>query len=240
MKTKCLVLLALLIGVITSNATIISQWTFEVNTPPDLADSAASPAVAAEVGAGTATGVHASALTDWSTPAGNGSANSFSANTWAVGDYWQFSLSTLGFQNITISWDQTSSATGPGEFKLAYQINGGGFVDVGDYIVLPNQAAAPGAGVWNSTTAIPAYSYSASLAAWNNATAVDFRLIMRTANDALPPGTVAATGTDRVDNFTVNGDRISVGVPDTGTTALLLGIPLLMLWTLRRLTVRTA
>ena len=43
---------------------------------------------------------------------GNGSPKSMSGNGWAVGDYWQFQSSTLGFSDIGISFDQISSSTG--------------------------------------------------------------------------------------------------------------------------------
>jgi hypothetical protein len=188
-------------------AQTLAKWTFETSPPADLANSAIISGILADVGTGTASGVHASAATDWSTPVGNGSANSLSANEWAVGDYFQFSLSTLGYQGITVGWAQTSSTTGPGEFKLAYQVNGGGFTDFLNYTVLPNSATAPGLGTWGSGTEILGYNYSVDLSALtvlDNVASVDFRLIMTTTADATPPGTVATTGTGRVDNFTVS------------------------------------
>ena len=157
-------------------ATVITQWTFETSIP------ATGGPHAAEVGTGSATGVHASGATVFSNPVGNGSLESFSANTWAVNDYFQFSMATTGFEDILVSWAQTSSSTGPGEFKLAYQVNGGGFTDFVNYTVLPNQAAAPGLGAWTSATAFTGYNFSFDLSAitgLDNAASVDFRLIMR-------------------------------------------------------------
>ena len=225
---KALSLLSTLIATatLTSASAQIAVWTFETAPPADLLNSATIGGIAADFGLGTASGVHASAATDWTTPTGNGSANSLSANEWAVGDYFQFSVSTVGFQNIGVSWAQTSSSTGPGEFKLAYQVNGGGFTDFFSYTVLPNQAGAPGAGNWNSTTEIANYNYFvdlSSVAALNNAASVDFRLIMATTADATPPGTVATGGTDRVDNFTV-----AVVPEPTGLTLAALGFGLLL------------
>ena len=68
-----------------SFATVLSSWTFETNTPADLSNSVVGPPVLSEGGIylGTVTGLHASAASDWTTPAGNGSANSYSVNTWA-------------------------------------------------------------------------------------------------------------------------------------------------------------
>ena len=64
-------------------------------------------------------------------PAGNGSAHSFSSNVWAVGDYYQFQVSTLGQSQIGLVFDQTSSSTGPGNFKVQYSTNGTTFTDTG-------------------------------------------------------------------------------------------------------------
>src|SRR5215211_892063 len=68
-------------------ATAITQWNFESPNPADATDAATYPnTIAPAVGTGNAGGVHASATTDWTTPVGNGSADSFSTNTWSVGD----------------------------------------------------------------------------------------------------------------------------------------------------------
>src|SRR5688500_889060 len=97
----------------------IAHFGFELNTPPDLSNSAAYPPVAADSGANAfVSGAHSGSGTDWTTPVGNGSANSFSANVWMAGDYFQFTGSTLGFEDVALSWDQTRSATGAGVFDL--------------------------------------------------------------------------------------------------------------------------
>src|SRR5687767_12815178 len=62
---------------------IVAQWTFEdPTTPADLSNATDITGINATTGTGTASGHHANAATDWSTPAGNGSANSLSSNTW--------------------------------------------------------------------------------------------------------------------------------------------------------------
>ncbi len=212
----------------SASADVLAQWTFEVNTPADLNNSATIGGIAADVGTGTASGGHASAGTDWSTPAGNGSANSLSANEWAIGDYFQFSVSTIGYKDVLLSWAQVSSSTGPGEFKLAYQVNGGGFVDFLNYTVLPNQAGAPGLGAWSSGSEIVGYNFSVNLSSvtlLNSASSVDFRLIMRTTADSTPPGTVVNTGTDRVDNFQIQASL----VPEPSSSAIFAGFGVLSL-----------
>jgi hypothetical protein len=217
---------------------VIAKWTFEDNPPTDLTDSATITSIAADEGTGTASGVHASAATDWTTPTGNGSVESLSSNTWAVDDYYQFSVSTTGYSSIKVGFDQTASSTGPGEFKLAYRVNGGAVTDFQDYTVLPNQVANPGLGNWNSTTTISGYNFSFDLSgvtSLNNASAVDFRLIMRSTTDSTPPGTVALAGASRIDNFSVEGTLAPVPEPETYALAAGVGLIGFGLWRRARL-----
>lgn len=216
--------LALATIVSNVNAVVITQWTFETSIP-----TTAGP-LAAEVGTGAATGSHASGLTVYSNPVGNGSAESYSSDRWAVGDFYQFTASSTGFEDLTISWDQTSSNTGPQDFSLVYATSvGGPFTSALSYVVLPNIATSPGVGAWNGTTANPGYTYAVDLSAVSileNAASIVFRLVMTTTDDALPPGAVATGGTSRVDNFTINGALIppppsAVPLPGTAVVFML-------------------
>ena len=101
-----LIVAVLGVGQIKASASVIADWTFETSQP-----ATAGP-FSPETGAGSATGSHAGAAV-YSTPAGNGSSHSFSSNTWAVGDYYQYQVSTTGLDDISIQFDQTSSNTGP-------------------------------------------------------------------------------------------------------------------------------
>jgi hypothetical protein len=204
-------------------ADIIAQWTFETSPPADLTDTLTISGVAADIGSGTASGVHTGTATDWTTPAGNGSANSLSANTWSVGDYFQFQISTLGYSGIGISFDQTSSSTGPRDFELSFSTDGSLFTTFSSYLVLQNGGAPNPA--WNSTTPSSAYSFSFDL---SGATAIDnqatvFLRLISTSTTSVSGGTVAATGTDRVDNFTVFSP-VPVPEPSTVTLAVLGGL----------------
>jgi hypothetical protein len=91
---------------------VLANWTFE-NYTASATPTATGPTLLAEAGLGVgvavATGVHASSSAVWSSPAGNGSAKSFSANNWTVGDYYQFRASSLGYSGISLGWDQTGS-----------------------------------------------------------------------------------------------------------------------------------
>jgi hypothetical protein len=215
-----------------AHAVTVSQWTFESpNTPADATDSATSPTANADVGSGIASGTHASASSDWTTPVGNGSANSFSATVWGVGDFWQFQLNTVGFIDILVAFDQTSSGTGPRDFKLAYSVNGSTFTDFSSYTVLENVSA--NGGVWDATTFRAAYRSSfdlSSIASIENAATLFFRLT-DTSTTSASGGTVGTGGTNRVDNFTVSGTAVSTSpvVPESGATLVLLGMTLVPL-----------
>jgi hypothetical protein len=209
---------ALTLSAMSAQAVVIANWTFETSIP--LTAGPFTP----EVGAGSALGVHAGAAT-YSSPAGNGSSHSFSSNTWAIGDYYQFSVSTLGLSNISLTFDQTSSNTGPRDFGVFYSTNGVSFTQFGaDYQVLPNAAPNP---TWNATTSSPIYTFSydlSSVASLNNAATVTFRL-QNTTTVAANGTTVAATGTDRVDNVIIQTQAVpepaSMAVLGLGVVALI-------------------
>lgn len=194
---------AVLIGTsaTAARAATLAAWTFETSVP-----ATAGPH-AAEVGSGSATGFH-SAATVYSNPVGNGSVESFSSTAWSVGDYYQFQISTTGFEDIQIGWDQASSNTGPRDFAVQFSTDGTNFTNFGsDYAVLANASPNP---VWNSTTSSALYSFTrdlSSIGAIEDAAAVYFRL-RNTTTVSANLGTVAATGTDRVDNFTVTGTAV--------------------------------
>lgn len=196
-------------GAGSAGAANIATWTFETSLP-----ASAGP-FAPELGAGSATGFHAGGST-YSTPAGNGSAHSFSSNTWAVGDYYQFQVSTVGYSGISLSWDQTSSGTGPRDFQLQYSTDGTTFTNIGSaYAVLANASPNP---VWNMSTYNAVYTTSLNLSAisaLDNAAAIYFRLTDVSTTSA-NGGSVAAGGTDRVDNVTIMGSP----VPEPSSLAL--------------------
>ena len=131
---------------------------------------------------------------------GSGAANAspsfhtLSANNWAVGDYWSFTTSTLGFSSVTVAFDEAGSATGPANFGLQYSINGGAFTSFGTYSVVLS--------TWNTTTADPSSVSFSGGGAFDNATSITFRLVDLNTT-SINGGTVATGGTDRFDNFTV-------------------------------------
>ncbi len=218
--------LSFLVGVVATmffvptlaSAATIADWTFETSIP-----ATAGP-FSPEIGAGSATGIHPGGST-YSSPSGNGSLHSFSSNTWVVGDSYQFQVNTTGQQNIMLSFDQTSSNTGPRDFVLQYSTNGTSFTNFGSqYSVLAN--ASPNV-PWNNTTVNPLYTFNydlSSISALNNASAVYFRLADNSTISA-NGGAVASGGTDRVDNVIITGTLSGGAVPAPGILpASLLGL----------------
>jgi hypothetical protein len=202
---------------LTTNA----DFTFE-----NLGGSSASTSItaasvgpfAAEIGTGSAFGVHALATSVYSTPAGNGSAKSFSSNGWAIGDYYQFSVPTTGIQGIILSFDQGSSSTGPHSFNLLYSSDAGGsFQTFGSYAVISSVTSTNSVGSVTTnfsggTSPNPIFSQLfdlSSITALDNNAGDIFRLV-----DLV---SVASAGTDRIDNVVVAGSA----VPEPATLSLL-------------------
>lgn len=198
-------------------ATLLAGWTFQTSVP-----ATAGPH-AAETGfyAGSS---YASGNTNgtWSNPAGWGSTESFSSNDWNVDEYFQFVVSTLGYSKITVSWQQTGSSTGPANFQLAYSTDGTSFAGLGIYNVTSDS--------WNATST-PAASEKffdlSGITALDNQSTVFFRLINTSTVAISSSNPVAAGGTSRVDNFSVNS------VPEP-SAALIGGLGLLGLLRRRR------
>jgi hypothetical protein len=181
---------------------IIANWTFE---PDPLAVNVTNSAIgpfSPAVGSGSVTGLHASNNTAWSSPGGNGSSNSLSANNWTTGDYFQFQFSTLTFSNIGMTWSQTRSSTGPTIFSLSYSTDGTAFTTFTNYSVAQV--------TWSSSSNNIASVFTADFATTtliNNQANVYFRLVSGQ--------TASGAGTGRVDDITLTG------VPEPSTYAML-------------------
>jgi hypothetical protein len=184
-----------------ARAETVADWTFETSQPS--ATGASITGIAPEIGSGTASVRHADSSTVFSSPTGNGSANSFEANDWAVGDYFQFEVSTVGFTDVSISFDQVSSSTGPGTFYIAYSTDDVHFNGIGSGGATVDYAVANKS--WSSGSSNSTTSYSDNLdfaTALDNSVTAYFRLVDDSSTSA-DGGTVASGGTDRIDNFTV-------------------------------------
>lgn len=211
-----------------ASADTLAQWTFETSilgsSTPSFSPGAgiASTNFFAEAGAQSgvayAFGFHSGAAT-YTSPAGNGSSKSLSSTAWAVGDYYQFNLSTVGYSGISVAFDQMGSNTGPKDFGLSYSTDGTTFIQFATYSVI-NAGWSAGAPTANPSS----YSFDLSgITALNNAATVYFRLV-NTSTASINGGTVAAGGTGRVDNFAVTT------VPEPSSMAIVGGFGVLGLF----------
>jgi hypothetical protein len=191
---------------------VLAKWTFEgvtttnTGTTPTFSVGSAQADLGVKAATSNFTGLHASAATVWSNPAGNGSLKAVSSNTWGVNDYYQFSLSTTGYAGISVSVDHNGSGTGPGIWKFQYSTDGTNFTDFGSPYTIPASIT------WNNATPNAAgtttFSFDlSSVTALNNAATVYFRVVDNSTT-SISGGAVGTGGTSRVDNITVSGFTI--------------------------------
>lgn len=173
-------------------AQTIAAWTFETSQP--LGPGPYNP----EVGEGTASGVH-SGTTTFNTPAGNGSQSSFRADNWSEGDYFQFEVSTIGYEEVTLSFDQTSSNTGPQKFEIQVSTDGINFTTLTGYNVANNN--------WNSSGHDAGSGYSFNLSGMGNQSTLIIRLALADGSTAVNGGAISAQGTSRIDNVNITGSQ---------------------------------
>jgi hypothetical protein len=215
MKTKFFIPLLITVGTfaisaVSQAATTLALWTFETSIPL-LNNSQTITSIAPESGSGTASGFHTRATTDWSNPSGNGSVESLSVNEWTTGDYFQFQVSSVGYEDLTVSFDSVRSGTGPASFKIQYSIDGSSFTDFSNYTVLENISPNN----WTSSTPIGTTSFSfnfSSITALDDDASIFFRL-----TSTVTPSNVA--GTARIDNVLI----AATAIPEP-SRALLLGL----------------
>lgn len=206
----------------TASSALVAGWTMPTafptgtgNVPTGNSYLPPGPngAGVADQGANTAgsqlSAYHSLAAATYTSPAGNGSQYAFSSNNWSIGDYYEARLSTSSYSNITVSWDQARSSTGPAAFELVFSVDGGSnWTFVTNYTVL--QSGGGGApGTWSSSAYNPLYSFSQALAGAENASELIIRFRSTVSG--------AATGSNRIDNIMVNGDL----VPAPGALAIL-------------------
>ena len=252
LRCRCSVLAAALIpmgfSVAASQAKAdqIVNFGFDNYTAPTAATTSIS-GIAADTGSSAATSfassVHASAST-FSTPAGDGpptspsstTSKSLSANNYAVGDYFQFDVPLTTLVPGSITFSQVSSGTGPSNFLFQYSVDGTNFTSLAvtngtgttstasaGYTVVSSvsfSAAAVKTGTAaNFAVALTAPDVAAKL---STATALTLRIVDNSTVSA-NGGTVAATGTGRIDNFDVES---VVAAPEPTSLVLLSGASL--------------
>ncbi|ODG90469.1 hypothetical protein BED47_11360 [Gottfriedia luciferensis] len=137
-------------------------------------------------------------------PSGNTVIN---ANTWSNNNsYWEVSLSTKNYENITLSSKQYSSSTGPKDFKLQYSLDETTWADV------TNGSVSIGNATWASGGQLNNVALPSEV---NDKNLVYLRWIVNSTLAAKNDGTnfSTTTGTSRIADIVINGDA-------TGSTPL--------------------
>jgi hypothetical protein len=199
---------------------VISRWNFEGITTSNTGTDAivSSGSIVADSGmltSGSAfSGHHSSSSTVWSNSSGNGSTKSVSSNYWAVGDYYQFLFSTVGYRQILITWDQIGSNTGPKDFKIRYSTDGTTFADAaaGSYSITNDGWSSSYNAVSRRTLDL------SSITTLNNQATVYIRVVDNSTT-SINGGTVGTGGTGRIDNF------IAQAIPSVLPTGFTLSSP---------------
>ncbi len=190
-----------------ASADVIAGWSIPTAVTATTAATYSYGAanLGAQVSGSMLSGTHSSASTAWSSPAGNGSTYALSSNGWNVGDYYQISLATTGYNAVSVAWDQTRSSTGPAGFEAVLSVDGGStFSSLGSYTV--NQVS------WSTSVPVTTSSFASVASAADNQASVIIRFKVVTA------GTSTTTGTNRIDNISVTGTVVPV--PSPGAIAL--------------------
>lgn len=127
---------ALMLGAMAQHAeasVVVAQWTF-ANSQPTTAGTH-SAELGWHNGVSSAHRFHANPGAAFSSPAGNGSSNAFSSTHWLTGDFYEFQICTLGFESLSIQWDQMRSSDGPSSFRLLWSLDGINFTSILAYTV---------------------------------------------------------------------------------------------------------
>lgn len=195
---------------LSASGEILASWTMNHAIPTGtVGNSYAYGAADSGVNAAGSmlSGYHALATTVYSSPAGNGSQYSFSSNAWSAGDFYQVSVSSAGFDHISIDWDQTRSSTGPLSFGVWLSNDGVNFLSVATYGV--QQAGAVGSNTtsWNVNVNQIGFTGGTGPVPFSGGGMAYFRFVSMS--------TTAAAGTSRIDNIVVSG------IPAPGALALL-------------------
>jgi len=222
-------------SLLSSNATltvnsgtplIIAQWNFNsVSADTNVGTGVTSPSIgsgtAALIGGTTATFATGSA----GDPASSGSDNSAwnttaypaaTANNKTSGV--QFNVSTVGKQNLVVSWDERVSNTGSKYVRLQYTTNGTTFFD------FPTATAVNAATVFESKT-----NNLSAFVGVNNNPNFAFRIMAEFESSAAntvntnyvgAAGTYGTSGTIRFDMVTVIGTTISASNPPPAAATL--------------------
>ena len=206
--------------------TTISQWTYEplqgtTANPTPNTGSGTSALVGSMTGPGTATGM-----------SGTGCGGQVSGqNAWAIGTAnpgatnessgAQFNVSTIGYDNIVVRWDQRWSNTAANTVRLQYTTDGSSWNNF--TMTGANTTFCLGSinnGRFEANTTGDQYRRTmvdlSSIPGVNNNSAFGFRVVAAhyqatgQFRQTATPGSIATAGTWRFDNITVSGTTVVV------------------------------
>ena len=147
-------------------------------------------------------------------PAGQALSLQGGTSTANNGRHITFNVSTVGFANIVVSFATQGTSTGFNSNQFQYSLDGITFVNFGPPFVPPTAFGS-----------VPLVFTLSSIVGLNDNPNAAFRIIFN--------GASSATGTNRIDNFVVEGTPSEVPEPTTAIT-LLTGLSALYRWRRKR------
>jgi hypothetical protein len=190
---KLLLAASFIVSTFHARADIIAQWNFNSVSPDGtLATGTTNPSV----GSGTALfigGVLPGTPNEFSAGSTNDPAPSTDDSGWQTSNYpaketgnktagVQFNVSTVGYSNIVIRWDQRVTSTASKYYRLQYSTNGNTFLDYGTPITM--QAAPSTQSYYEAQT-----NSLVNIAAVNNNPNFAFRVVSEFEQSAIGAGT---------------------------------------------------
>lgn len=211
---KRTLLIAAALGVASAaNAQILTQWDFNFGNDANTGTGTINPAI----GSGTASLVGGTTATFASGDASGGSTDpnvgddsAWNVTTWAAQGTGsgtrgvQFAVSTVGYTNVVVSWDQRHSNTVSKYFQFQYSTDGSTFNSAG--LVDSGIFAATAGDTWFNNRSVDLTGVAGVA---NNANFA-FRVVAifdpagSTYVASSPTGTYGTTGTARFDMVTIN------------------------------------
>jgi len=113
--------------------------------------------------------------------------------------YWLMTTCSEDYENIEVSWNMRSTATGPRDFKLQYSTDNITWNDANDPSITVGSAL---------NINDPASVFSKSLPAGANDAQTLYVRLLLTSDTAANGGTIASSGTNSVNNIVITGEYI--------------------------------
>lgn len=212
----------------TTTAETVASWDFEnaAIATSQVPSGSVSGNVDPNIGAGFARGVHANPQTNWTAVVGN-PGTAFQSNRWNVGDYYEFVLdytNIVSISDMQFSFDQESSFSGPGDFRVQASTDGLNFVDLLDYATLVSGAIGPS---FDGVTRFSEYLIGPVDLPDNTQVVRLVNTTVRRAGASTTTFPVQESGRSRIDNALITGDITFVPEPSSVALLALAGLTFL-------------